>query len=205
MAIAALQSLALWGLFMITVADAVVPRNFSIPSVRAELGNSFQLQCNVSSGEDVTWEMRNYNSSTWETLDSKEPLYRWEKVNEKDLGIYRCQNKVTGKVSCSVGLRVYKSHRKFFNIRESQKNIILMVEGILLLSLVVIPGTILLREKSQRTLKEKIQRYKEENENLYEGLNQAELTTYEDITRGQQSMYQDVANYRLSDSQLEQP
>ncbi|XP_048449882.1 B-cell antigen receptor complex-associated protein alpha chain-like, partial [Rhincodon typus] len=132
---------------------AAVPGNFSMPSVRAELGNSFQLQCSVSSGEDVTWEMRNYNSSTWEILDFQKPLYRWEKVNEKDLGIYRCQSTLTRQISCSVGLRLYKSRHKFFNIRESQKNVILMVEGILLLSLVVIPGTILLREQQLDTFR----------------------------------------------------
>ncbi|XP_060708661.1 B-cell antigen receptor complex-associated protein alpha chain [Hemiscyllium ocellatum] len=175
------------------------------PSVLAELGSSFQLQCNVS-GREVTWQMRSYNSAIWHDLDSKEAQYHWEKVEPTDLGIYRCHNNQTRETSCNVGLRVYgPRYSKFFNIKESKKNLILMVEGILLLSLVVIPGTILLREKSQRVLKEKIQRYKEENENLYEGLNQAELSTYEDITRGQQSMYQDVANYRLSDSELEQP
>ncbi|XP_072409846.1 B-cell antigen receptor complex-associated protein alpha chain [Chiloscyllium punctatum] len=202
-----MASPAVCALALLVIARVGPVGALTIPktSVRAELGSSFQLQCNVS-GREVIWQMRSYNSSIWQNLHSNAAQYHWEKVEQADLGIYRCHNNQTRATSCNVGLRAYRPrYSKFFNIRESKKNIILMVEGILLLSLVIIPGTILLREKSQRVLKEKIQRYKEENENLYEGLNQAELSTYEDITRGQQSMYQDVANYRLSDSELEQP
>ncbi|XP_072326301.1 B-cell antigen receptor complex-associated protein alpha chain isoform X2 [Scyliorhinus torazame] len=173
------------------------------PSMRAEMGRPFKLECDLSTKEAVIWKMRPYNASAWKTLNSENIVF--QEVKEEHLGIYRCQHIATNSSSCDIGFRVYRSSQKFFNIRESVKNIILMVEGILLLILVVIPGSILLREKSQKSLKERIQRYKEENENLYEGLNQADQSTYEDITRGQQCMYQDVANYRLSDCQLEQP
>ncbi|XP_038670769.1 B-cell antigen receptor complex-associated protein alpha chain isoform X2 [Scyliorhinus canicula] len=173
------------------------------PSMRAEMGRPFKLECDLSTKGEVTWIMRPYNDSVWKKLKPENVVF--QEVKEEHLGIYRCQHTATNSSSCDIGVRLYRTSQKFFNIRESVKNIILMAEGILLLILVVIPGSILLREKSQKNLKEKIQRYKEENENLYEGLNQADQSTYEDITRGQQCMYQDVANYRLSDCQLEQP
>ncbi|XP_041032831.1 B-cell antigen receptor complex-associated protein alpha chain-like [Carcharodon carcharias] len=198
------QSLATWLLLMAMVADVgtlTIPKT----SIRAQIGSPFQLQCELGPKESVTWERKAYNESNWQAVSNAGPTYTWQKVTKEHMGIYRCQNKHTREYSCDIGLRVYESPQKFFNIKESVKNIILMVEGVLLLGLVVIPGTILLREKSQKCLKEKIQRYKEENENLYEGLNQADQSTYEDITRGQQCMYQDVANYRLSDCHLEQP
>ncbi|KAG8433826.1 hypothetical protein GDO86_012266, partial [Hymenochirus boettgeri] len=42
-------------------------------------------------------------------------------------------------------------------------------------------------------------------ENLYEGLNLEECSTYEDITRGLQATYEDVGSLQCSDIQLEKP
>ncbi|XP_067831343.1 B-cell antigen receptor complex-associated protein alpha chain-like isoform X2 [Heptranchias perlo] len=201
----AFQTLAVTLLVMemlVHVGTVKVPE----PSVRAEIGKPFQLPCRLEPGEGVVWEKRSYNNSTWRPLNSTGGQLTLQKVEVSDVGIYRCRNARTNDISCDIGVRVYsKQYPKLFDIEDSMKNIILMVEGILLIVCVMIPGTILLREKSQKSLREKIQRYKEENENLYEGLNQADQSTYEDITRGQQCMYEDVANCRLSDSQLEQP
>ncbi|XP_078063209.1 B-cell antigen receptor complex-associated protein alpha chain [Mustelus asterias] len=204
MASRTVQARVAWLLLMTVVTDVGTLKIMN-PTVRAEVGYPFQLECDLSPKDGVTWQMRRYNNSDWQSLSFGDTVYSWTKVGEENMGIYRCRIEATNNTSCDIGLRLYRSPEKFFNIRESVKNIILMVEGILLLSLVVIPGSILLREKSQKSLQERIQRYKEENANLYEGLNQADQSTYEDITRGQQCMYQDVANYRLSDYQLEQP
>nr|CCO61976.1 B-cell antigen receptor complex-associated protein alpha chain [Squalus acanthias]CCO61977.1 B-cell antigen receptor complex-associated protein alpha chain [Squalus acanthias] len=205
MANCAVRTVAL-GLLLTAMVVPVGTMKVPAPSVRAEIGSAFLLQCNIGAGKEVNWEKRSYNGSTWQTVPSASAKATWWKVEETALGVYRCQHVRTKDTSCEIGLRLYRTPQSnIFNIRDSVKNIILMVEGILLISCVVIPGTILLREKSQKSLKERIQRYKEENENLYEGLNQADQSTYEDITRGQQCMYQDVANYRVSDSQLEQP
>uniref|UniRef100_UPI00398E88C0 B-cell antigen receptor complex-associated protein alpha chain n=1 Tax=Pristiophorus japonicus TaxID=55135 RepID=UPI00398E88C0 len=205
MARAAFPTLAVRLLVLATVVD-VGTTTVPAPSVRVEFGSPFLLTCHEGSVPDVIWERRSYSNANWQPVSPEGAWVTWHKVNESHLGIYRCQNVVNNKTSCEVALRVYSDgFTKFLNLKDSEKDIILMVEGILLISCVVIPGTILLREKSKKSLQAKIQRYKEENENLYQGLNQADLSTYEDITRGQQCMYQDVANYRLSDSQLSSP
>ncbi|XP_069796033.1 B-cell antigen receptor complex-associated protein alpha chain-like [Narcine bancroftii] len=174
------------------------------PSVRVELGTGLRLPCALGSGRDHTWERRLYNGTSWEPVPSQDGKLTLDRVWLTDLGIYRCRSP-HNQTSCEIGLRVYRvqsSH--LFNLKESEKDFILIVEGILLLSCVVLPGTVLLRQKSQRSLREKIQQYKE-NENLYQGLNQEDQATYEDITRGQQSMYEDVANFRYSSIDLEKP
>ncbi|XP_059824799.1 B-cell antigen receptor complex-associated protein alpha chain [Hypanus sabinus] len=174
------------------------------PTIRAEFGKTASLPCHLESEDNIFWEKRAYNSSKWDTVSEGKQLIL-ENVGLRDLGIYRCRNS-SNDTSCEIGLRVYRMpYSRLINLKDSEKNIILMVEGILLLSFVIIPGTILLRKKSQRSLQERIQRYKEENENLYQGLNQEDQATYEDITRGQQSMYQDVANCRRSAVDLEKP
>ncbi|XP_062912781.1 B-cell antigen receptor complex-associated protein alpha chain [Mobula hypostoma] len=175
------------------------------PTVRAEFGSTAILPCRLESKGTIKWEKRAYNSSIWSIVRSEGQQLILKNVGLSDLGIYRCRNS-NNDTSCEIGLRVFRlPYSRLFNLNDSEKNIILMVEGILLLCCVIIPGTILLREKSQRSLRERIQRYKEENENLYQGLNQDDQATYEDITRGQQSMYQDVANCRRSIVDLEKP
>uniref|UniRef100_A0A8C8S321 CD79a molecule n=1 Tax=Pelusios castaneus TaxID=367368 RepID=A0A8C8S321_9SAUR len=59
------------------------------------------------------------------------------------------------------------------------------------------------RWENERLLQAKKSAYEEEN--LYEGLNLDECSMYEDISRGLQSTYQDVANIRVLDMQLERP
>ncbi|XP_067874824.1 B-cell antigen receptor complex-associated protein alpha chain-like [Heterodontus francisci] len=168
MATSMVQTLTV-GILLTAMMINVGSVNIQTPSVRAEVGSLFQMQCPVSSKDPVHWERKSLNDSVWQSLSSENAQYTWQKVEESDLGIYRCQNKKSKEISCEVRLRLYKPlYPKLLNIKDSVKNIILMVEGILLLSLVVIPGTILLRNKSQKSLREKIKRYKEENENLYE-------------------------------------
>uniref|UniRef100_A0A8C8S0W9 CD79a molecule n=1 Tax=Pelusios castaneus TaxID=367368 RepID=A0A8C8S0W9_9SAUR len=94
----------------------------------------------------------------------------------------------------------------FLNMRESTKNQIITAEGVLLLLCAVGPGLFLLfrkRWENERLLQAKKSAYEEEN--LYEGLNLDECSMYEDISRGLQSTYQDVANIRVLDMQLERP
>ncbi|XP_043935364.1 B-cell antigen receptor complex-associated protein alpha chain [Protopterus annectens] len=92
------------------------------------------------------------------------------------------------------------------NLSESVKNDIMTAEGILLLVLVVIPGTVLLcKKKSKLQQSLQIQYQKDDGENIYEGLNLDERSMYEDISRGLQGTYQDVGSFHTSEIQLEKP
>ncbi|XP_053866875.1 B-cell antigen receptor complex-associated protein alpha chain isoform X1 [Malaclemys terrapin pileata] len=126
-----------------------------------------------------------------------------------DIGLYFCQVH-TDKAwdqSCGTYLRVRKPVPvPFLNMRESTKNQLITAEGILLLFCAVGPGVFLLfrkRWENERLLQSKKSEYEEEN--LYEGLNLDECSMYEDISRGLQATYQDVANLRVLDMQLEKP
>uniref|UniRef100_A0A8C0J538 CD79a molecule n=1 Tax=Chelonoidis abingdonii TaxID=106734 RepID=A0A8C0J538_CHEAB len=128
---------------------------------------------------------------------------------KSDIGLYFCQvytDEAWGQ-SCGTYLRVRKPIPvPFLNMRESTKNQLITAEGILLLFCAVGPGVFLLfrkRWENERLLQAKKNEYEEEN--LYEGLNLDECSMYEDISRGLQATYQDVANLRVLDMQLEKP
>uniref|UniRef100_A0A8C8S265 CD79a molecule n=1 Tax=Pelusios castaneus TaxID=367368 RepID=A0A8C8S265_9SAUR len=130
-------------------------------------------------------------------------------ARRNDTGLYFCQvhtDESSGQ-SCGTYLRIRKPIPvPFLNMRESTKNQIITAEGVLLLLCAVGPGLFLLfrkRWENERLLQAKKSAYEEEN--LYEGLNLDECSMYEDISRGLQSTYQDVANIRVLDMQLERP
>lgn len=130
-------------------------------------------------------------------------------VEKKDSGLYICKVSRGGKSrsSCGTYLRVLKPVPKaLLQLEEGTKNTIITAEGVILLICAVVPGTILLFQKRwENERRFQIKKHLEEGENLYEGLNLGECSMYEDISRGLQSTYQDVASVRLPDIQLEKP
>ncbi|XP_078509045.1 B-cell antigen receptor complex-associated protein alpha chain [Lissotriton helveticus] len=96
--------------------------------------------------------------------------------------------------------------KALLQLEEGTKNTIITAEGVILLICAVVPGTILLFQKRWENERQfQIKKHLDEGENLYEGLNLGECSMYEDISRGLQSTYQDVASVRLPDIQLEKP
>ncbi|KYO40873.1 B-cell antigen receptor complex-associated protein alpha chain isoform X1 [Alligator mississippiensis] len=150
-------------------------------------------------------------SDRWISVDGHRgtSLLAFPHAEKQHSGLYYCRveaNDMQGQ-SCGTYLRVRKPMpTSFLNMRESTKNQIITAEGILLLFCAVGPGLFLLFRKrwaNERLLQAKKSAYEEEN--LYEGLNLDDCSMYEDISRGLQSTYQDVANIRGSDIQLEKP
>ncbi|XP_032644008.1 B-cell antigen receptor complex-associated protein alpha chain isoform X1 [Chelonoidis abingdonii] len=143
------------------------------------------------------------------TADAGISILTFHPARKSDIGLYFCQvytDEAWGQ-SCGTYLRVRKPIPvPFLNMRESTKNQLITAEGILLLFCAVGPGVFLLfrkRWENERLLQAKKNEYEEEN--LYEGLNLDECSMYEDISRGLQATYQDVANLRVLDMQLEKP
>nr|XP_046189633.1 B-cell antigen receptor complex-associated protein alpha chain-like isoform X2 [Oncorhynchus gorbuscha] len=104
-------------------------------------------------------------------------------------------------------LQVYRPMVKILDISESTKNSILTAEAMLLMVAVLLHGTMMLcKTKKLNQLKKK--RVKEEEENIYEGLNLEECcSTYDQIQRSLvQGPYQDVGNMIIEEEiQLEKP
>ncbi|XP_069057462.1 B-cell antigen receptor complex-associated protein alpha chain [Pleurodeles waltl] len=130
-------------------------------------------------------------------------------VEKADSGLYICKvtkGRKSGS-SCGTYLRVLKPVPKaLLQLEEGTKNTIITAEGVILLICAVVPGTILLFQKRwENERKYQIKKHLDEGDNLYEGLNLGECSMYEDISRGLQSTYQDVASVRLPDIQLEKP
>ncbi|XP_035621417.1 B-cell antigen receptor complex-associated protein alpha chain isoform X2 [Oncorhynchus keta] len=104
-------------------------------------------------------------------------------------------------------LQVYRPMVKILDISESTKNSILTAEAMLLMVAVILHGTMMLcKTKKLNQLKKK--KVKEEEENIYEGLNLEECcSTYDQIQRSLvQGPYQDVGNMIIEEEiQLEKP
>ncbi|KAM9405511.1 B-cell antigen receptor complex-associated protein alpha chain-like isoform 1-T1 [Salvelinus alpinus] len=104
-------------------------------------------------------------------------------------------------------LQVYRPMVKILDISESTKNRILTAEGMLLMVVVLLHGTMMLcKTKKLNQMKKK--RVKKEEENIYEGLNLEECcSTYDQIQRSLvQGPYQDVGNMIMEEEiQLEKP
>ncbi|XP_078529111.1 B-cell antigen receptor complex-associated protein alpha chain-like [Lissotriton helveticus] len=132
-------------------------------------------------------------------------------VEKADSGLYVCKVSMPrggkSRSSCGTYLRVLKPVPKaLLQLEEGTKNTIITAEGVILLICAVVPGTILLFQKRWENERQfQIKKHLDEGENLYEGLNLGECSMYEDISRGLQSTYQDVASVRLPDIQLEKP
>ncbi|XP_021479923.1 B-cell antigen receptor complex-associated protein alpha chain [Oncorhynchus mykiss] len=133
-------------------------------------------------------------------------------VRLNDTGLYQCfLNHSALRPSVythGTFLHVYMPIVKILDISESTKNSILTAEGMLLMVAVLLHGTMMLcKTKKLNQLKKK--RVKEEEENIYEGLNLEECcSTYDQIQRSLvQGPYQDVGNMIMEEEeiQLEKP
>ncbi|XP_024259461.1 B-cell antigen receptor complex-associated protein alpha chain [Oncorhynchus tshawytscha] len=133
-------------------------------------------------------------------------------VRLNDTGLYQCflnHSALQPSVyTHGTFLHVYRPMVKILDISESTKNSILTAEGMLLMVAVLLHGTMMLcKTKKLNQLKKK--RVKEEEENIYEGLNLEECcSTYDQIQRSLvQGPYQDVGNMIMEEEeiQLEKP
>ncbi|XP_029433106.1 B-cell antigen receptor complex-associated protein alpha chain [Rhinatrema bivittatum] len=196
-------------------------------SVTYRAGEDATLQCrfNASDKVNVTWkriqsqgnESRTINITAGEDLGVRITLTQTDRsamvlirnVDRNDSGVYVCRvsGKKQSQSSCGTYLRILtQTPEAFLKLEESTKNKIITAEGILLLICAVVPGTILLfRKRAENEKMQELKKHLDEGENLYEGLNLDECSMYEDISRGLQSTYQDVANLKLTDPELEKP
>ncbi|KAJ8388841.1 hypothetical protein AAFF_G00125970 [Aldrovandia affinis] len=137
-------------------------------------------------------------------------VLKLREVDLNDTGLYRCyinHSSLHAHIhSHGTFLQVYRPMRKFLDISESAKNQIITAEGVLLLLCVLVPGVLILC-KTKRLSELDKKRKKEEEENIYEGLNLEDCnSTYDQIQRTQvQGTYQDVDNVQGQDIQLEKP
>uniref|UniRef100_A0A674J3B1 CD79a molecule n=1 Tax=Terrapene triunguis TaxID=2587831 RepID=A0A674J3B1_9SAUR len=189
--------------------NSLVKVEAGLTSVTVPEGGRVTLECRFEapSGARVTWS-RSCSRNCSEPILVANGTGPQRSV-KGDIGLYFCQvytDEASGQ-SCGTYLRVRKPVPvPFLNMRESTKNQLITAEGILLLFCAVGPGVFLLfrkRWENERLLQSKKNEYEEEN--LYEGLNLDECSMYEDISRGLQTTYQDVANLRVLDMQLEKP
>ncbi|KAG7469260.1 hypothetical protein MATL_G00126940 [Megalops atlanticus] len=157
-------------------------------------------------------DMTDYRASNDNSTEGGEHCQQLtlQSVTMNDTGLYQCvlthpslRSKV---VTYGTFLQVYKPMEKYLNFSEDTKNKILTAEGILLLLCVLLPGILLLR-KTKRLNQLENRKNKEEEENIYEGLNLEDCTsTYHQIQRSEvRGPYQDVDNVREEDIQLEKP
>ncbi|XP_072249357.1 B-cell antigen receptor complex-associated protein alpha chain [Leuresthes tenuis] len=192
------------------------------PFLRVRFRDKADLKCcyeGVSS--HLNWYRQNDSSKPHlvTTLDHKTIDYSNDKnvhcstltftsVLLEDTGLYHCLLNVSGVFTHGTYMQVYKPMQKTINLSESTKNTILTVEGFLLLLCVLLPSaTLLLKSRSLERLEMK--KVRQEEENIYQGLNLDDCcTTYDQIERSQaQGPYQDVGNImeEKEDIQLEKP
>ncbi|XP_007553816.1 B-cell antigen receptor complex-associated protein alpha chain [Poecilia latipinna] len=180
------------------------------PFLRVRLFDRAELECCYKNGPantNVTWVNRfSYTGQMYPVNLSEEVFQNYSKSNGKqcvflilknvkltDTGMYQCHFNNTKVYSHGTYLQVFKPIEKTINLSESTKNKILTAEGVLLLLCVVIPSASLLF-KSKKQNKLEMKKMKQEEENIYQGLNLEDCcSTYDQIERSQgQSQYQDV-------------
>nr|XP_015191882.1 PREDICTED: B-cell antigen receptor complex-associated protein alpha chain [Lepisosteus oculatus] len=133
-------------------------------------------------------------------------------ATEDDTQLYRCSlrdnTSSTPLLSPGTYLKIYNTSEKLINLSERTKNHLIVLQAVILMLCVLLPGTALLckaKQQSEKSLDFKKKR-REEEENIYEGLNLDECSMYHDISRSKvHGPYEDVANLRGSDIQLEKP
>uniref|UniRef100_H3ADD4 CD79a molecule n=1 Tax=Latimeria chalumnae TaxID=7897 RepID=H3ADD4_LATCH len=173
--------------------------------VQWKVWNGEQHAMNVTNTTDV----RKDQSSLSIVTTSNSSTLHISGAMWKDSGLYKCA--VSGDrlevMNSGTLLLVYKTAPpKFLDLAEATKNNIITVEGILLIILLVIPGTVLLCKKRKQTEKNRKQSCdKNEKDNIYEALDPADVSMYDDITRGLQATYEDVASFQIVETQLEKP
>ncbi|XP_041082152.1 B-cell antigen receptor complex-associated protein alpha chain-like [Polyodon spathula] len=136
-------------------------------------------------------------------------LKMWD-VKRSDSGLYKCilRNGAKKQFSHGTYLRVIRpTPPKLLNMSEGAKNKLITAQGVLLLLCVLLPGTVLLYQTKQRNMRNYEMKYnKEEEENIYEGLNPEDLSLYHDLTHTRvRSPYQDVGSLRSYDTPLKKP
>ncbi|PWA20598.1 hypothetical protein CCH79_00011586, partial [Gambusia affinis] len=178
------------------------------PFLRVKLFDRAELECCYKNGPtQVIWVNRLPSGQIKPLQNQSEEVFQnYSNSNGKqcgfltlktvklwDTGIYQCQLNNTSVYTHGTYLQVFKPIEKTINLSESTKNKILTAEGVLLLLCVVIPSASLLF-KSKKQSKLEMKKMKQEEENIYQGLNLEDCcTTYDQIERSQtQSQYQDV-------------
>ncbi|XP_041091222.1 B-cell antigen receptor complex-associated protein alpha chain-like isoform X1 [Polyodon spathula] len=131
-------------------------------------------------------------------------------LKHSDSGLYQCVLREGASQQFSHGtyLRVIRpAPPKLLNMSEGAKNKLITAQGVLLLLCVLLPGTVLLYQTKQRNMRNYEMKYnKEEEENIYEGLNPEDLSLYHDLTHTTvRSPYQDVGSLQSYDTSLEKP
>ncbi|XP_008429490.1 B-cell antigen receptor complex-associated protein alpha chain [Poecilia reticulata] len=178
------------------------------PFLRVKLFDRAELECCYKNGPtNVTWVNRfSHSGQMYPVNQSEEVFQHYSESNGKqcgflilknvklwDTGMYQCHFHDIKVYTHGTYLQVFKPIEKTINLSESTKNKILTAEGVLLLLCVVIPSASLLF-KSKKQKKLEMKKMKQEEENIYQGLNLEDCcSTYDQIERSQgQSQYQDV-------------
>uniref|UniRef100_A0A3B5MPZ2 CD79a molecule, immunoglobulin-associated alpha n=1 Tax=Xiphophorus couchianus TaxID=32473 RepID=A0A3B5MPZ2_9TELE len=177
------------------------------PFLRVKIFERAELECCYKNAvNNGIWVKRLSSGQTEPVNLSEEVFQNYSKSNGKqcgfltltnaklnDTGMYQCHFINTTVYTHGTYLQVFKPIEKTISLSESTKNKILTAEGVLLLLCVVIPSaSLLFKSKKQNRLEMK--KMKQEEENIYQGLNLEDCcTTYDQIERSQtQSQYQDV-------------
>ncbi|CAG6014894.1 B-cell antigen receptor complex-associated protein alpha chain [Menidia menidia] len=196
------------------------------PFLRVAVSDKATIECCYKGeGVDLTWEKRSV-SHTIQNMTMLEHMNKelkkdqyteiicgiltFQSVQENDTGLYQCslRYKGSGVLTHGTYLQVYRPLEKTINLSEATKNTILTVEGVLLLLSVMMPSMALLF-KSRSLKRLEMKKIKQEEENIYQGLNLDDCcTTYDQIERSMaQGPYQDVGNMmeEKEEIQLEKP
>ncbi|KAJ0065859.1 hypothetical protein NL108_000090 [Boleophthalmus pectinirostris] len=197
-----------------------------IPSLKVKVAYSVRLECcfNTTGKIELIWIKQSRESakknilydSLGDAVNKTNDLgggqYRGilhiQSTALNDTGYYRCLIK-TGPNHVYVYthgtyLQVYMPLEKTIKLSESDKNVILITEGILLLLCVILPSAALLVKSKDLNELEKRKVQKEE-ENIYQGLNLDDCyEAYDQLEHLQgNGPYEDVGNNE--DMQLEKP
>ncbi|XP_058876871.1 B-cell antigen receptor complex-associated protein alpha chain isoform X2 [Acipenser ruthenus] len=160
-------------------------------------------------------ETINMTDSDFVTVASNETAstLKMRDLKRNDSGLYQCVLREGADQQFSHGtyLRVIRpAPPRLLNMSEGAKNKLITAQGIILLLCVLLPGTVLLYQTKQRNMRSYEMKYnKEEEENIYEGLNPEDFSLYHDLTHTTvRSPYQDVGSMGSMqgyDTQLEKP
>lgn len=217
--------------FLAAAANAAsspkIKLGFDIPSLRLAISQTANMSCCYTASVAVPnhWiktVMISRNNTEYTVMNKTSVRVKFDNstisgqhcemlilndIDVNDTGLYQCFLKESDNVVSTPGtfLQVYKPVHMILNINEGSKNSIITAEGVLLLLLVLLPGTVLIcKSKGLHKLEKKMGR---EEENIYEGLNLDDCnSTYHQIQRSLvQGPYQDVINNDEDDIQLEKP
>lgn len=206
------------GVFMLLVLSSLLANDASArelmlepdrPFLRVKLSDTAELECCYKHGTKIfTWIKRSSSGAkvnvklfenaqqNYTEVNGKQcGLLTLKKVDLSDTGFYQCLLNDSNVLTHGTYLQVFTPLEKTINLSESTKNKILTAEGVLLLLCVVIPSVSILF-KTKKVNRLEMKKRKQEEENIYQGLNLEDCcTTYDQIERSQtQDQYQDVCN-----------